>query len=460
MIFAKGRLWPSSRQDEILSGLEAYINRVRATKTLSRETVIRALSALGDRIWRGEFDGRIASLAAGEDAARYKKLAVSALNRENIELRLARELGSGPMPSAPGIRTEFRPLGTLFHIAAGNMDGLPALSAAEGLLTGNFNILKLPQADSGLTVEILSELCRAEPEIADFVAVFDTPSSDVAAMKKMAEMADGIVLWGGEEAERAVRNLAPAGAKLIEWGHRLGFCYVKTDFDALCAGDPDPRLISDLSGLAEHIALTGQLLCSSCQTVFLDTARREDMEAFARIFLPLLEEAVKKHPPAEIGVLAARSIRQRMIRMERALEKNGIDTPAEDRGSPEKDRAILEGRECSLILCRDSSLELSPLCMSVPVKRLPEKNLLPTLRRGESKGRLQTAGLICPDEDRGRLTDLLLRAGLTRVTAPARMSEPFPGESHDGEYPLRRYVRAADVEELGVRSEELGAARG
>ena len=88
--------------------------------------------------------------------------------------------------------------------------------------------------------------------------------------------------------------------------------------------------------------------------------------------------------------------------------------------------------------------------MSIPVKRLPEKNLLPTLRRGESKGRLQTAGLICPDEDRGRLTDLLLRAGLTRVTAPARMSEPFPGESHDGEYPLRRYVRAADVEELGV----------
>ena len=452
MIFAKSRFWPDDRQDEILSGLEAYINRVRATKRLEQERVIRALDALGRRVAAGEFDGRITALAAGEKAERYRAMAVRCLSRAYVEDRVRRELFMPADPPEAPIRTELRPLGTLFHIAAGNMDGLPALSAAEGLLTGNFNILKLPQADSGLTVEILSELCRAEPEIADFVAVFDTPSSDVAAMKKMAGMADGIVLWGGEEAERAVRNLAPAGAKLIEWGHRLGFCYVKTDFDALCAGDPDPRLISDLSVLAEHIALTGQLLCSSCQTVFLDTARREDMEAFARIFLPLLEEAVKKHPPAEIGVLAARSIRQRMIRMERALEKNGIDTPAEDRGSPEKDRAILEGLECSLILCRDSLLELSPLCMSIPVKRLPEKNLLPTLRRGESKGRLQTAGLICPDEDRGRLTDLLLRAGLTRVTAPARMSAPFPGESHDGEYPLRRYVRAADVEEGGAVS--------
>ena len=91
MIFAKGRLWPSSRQDEILSGLEAYINRVRATKTLPRETVIRALSALGDRISRGEFDGRIASLAA-------------ALRTANE--RLARETGGGFLAR---LRRFFRP---------------------------------------------------------------------------------------------------------------------------------------------------------------------------------------------------------------------------------------------------------------------------------------------------------------------------------------------------------------
>ena len=43
-----------------------------------------------------------------------------------------------------------RPLGVLLHIAAGNADGLPAFSVAEGLATGNINILKLPQADNGL----------------------------------------------------------------------------------------------------------------------------------------------------------------------------------------------------------------------------------------------------------------------------------------------------------------------
>ena len=78
------------------------------------------------------------------------------------------------------------------------------------------------------------------------------------------------------------------------------------------------------------------------------------------------------------------------------------------------------------------------------VKRLPRERLLPVLRL--SKGTLQTAGLICPEEERRTLADLLIRAGVNRVTRAGHMSDTFPGEAHDGEYPLRRYVRAVDEE--------------
>ena len=81
---------------------------------------------------------------------------------------------------------------------------------------------------------------------------------------------------------------------------------------------------------------------------------------------------------------------------------------------------------------------------NVLVKLLPRKDLLPTLRR--QKGRLQTAGLICSPEKREALTELLLRAGATRVTRAGSLSRSFPGEAHDGEYPLRRYTRIVDVE--------------
>lgn len=81
---------------------------------------------------------------------------------------------------------------------------------------------------------------------------------------------------------------------------------------------------------------------------------------------------------------------------------------------------------------------------NVLVKLLPARELLPTLRR--QRGRLQTAGLICPAGERERLTALLLRAGVTRVTRAGGLSDAFPGEGHDGEYPLRRYTRVVDVE--------------
>ncbi|MBP3521293.1 MAG: hypothetical protein J6J87_08115 [Oscillospiraceae bacterium] len=81
---------------------------------------------------------------------------------------------------------------------------------------------------------------------------------------------------------------------------------------------------------------------------------------------------------------------------------------------------------------------------NVFVKLLPRDQLLPAL--GRSKGFLQTAGLICPPVEREELAALLARAGVNRVTRPGAMSASFPGEAHDGEYPLRRYTRVVDVE--------------
>ena len=65
----------------------------------------------------------------------------------------------------------------LLHIAAGNVDGLPAYSVAEGLLTGNINILKLPQADNGLSIEILRQLIAVEPALTDFIFMVDKTSN-------------------------------------------------------------------------------------------------------------------------------------------------------------------------------------------------------------------------------------------------------------------------------------------
>lgn len=429
MILANGKLYDSSEQNAVLDRLEAEINGTRASLTLDVNTVIYAADTLGKKIADGEFNNIITAFL-GDTPDEYLKLAADFMNGDNLRFRIKQELGENfsvqqtitPPYGLKQATVKLMPLGTLFHIAAGNMDGLPAFSVLEGLLTGNVNILKLPQADNGLTVEIFRKLIEIEPKLAPFIYVFDTPSSDVAAMKKMSEFSDGIIVWGGDGAVSAVRALAPTGAKLIEWGHKLGFAYISgyENKDA------------ELTALANHIIDTRQLLCSSCQTIFLDT---EDMTAvtdFCREFLPYLEAAEKENPVTETGAIAEMSLRRYTEQLEGYI------------GKKSSNKQTFQGGRCSLTACEDSVLELSYMYGNCLVKRLPQNEIMATLRK--SKGYLQTAGLICTPDRRKELTDIIARAGVNRIMRAENMSVTFCGEAHDGEYPLRRYMRAVNIE--------------
>lgn len=429
MILANGKIYDSSEQNAVLDRLESEINDTRAKLTLDFNTVISAADTLGKKIADGEFNDIISEFL-GDTPDEYLKLAADFMNADNLRFRINQELGNNfsaehkitPPYGLKQATVKLMPLGTLFHIAAGNMDGLPAFSVLEGLLTGNVNILKLPQADNGLTIEIFRKLIEIQPKLAPFIYVFDTPSSDVSAMKKMAEISDGIIVWGGDAAVNAVRALAPTGAKLIEWGHKLGFAYISgyENKDA------------ELSALAKHIIDTRQLLCSSCQTIFIDTEDMTVITDFCCEFLPYLESAEKNKPITEVGAVAEMSLRRYTEQLEGYIEKKSSN------------KQMFQGGRCSLTACEDSVLELSYMYGNCLVKRLPQREIMATLRK--SKGYLQTAGLICTADKRDELTDILARTGVNRIMRAGNMSVTFCGEAHDGEYPLRRYMRVVNIE--------------
>lgn len=426
MILANGKRYESAMQDELLAGLEEKLNATLAGPGLEPETVIAAIDRLGQQAAEGAFDRELAALQI-DGAVQYKEMAVRLLRRDHLEFKLRTELGADfrpdritePPEGLRPLRVLARPLGVLLHIAAGNADGLPAFSVAEGLATGNINILKLPQADNGLTLTILEALLEIEPRLADYLYVFDTPSSDVGAIQKMAALSDGIVVWGGETAVAAVRRFAHPGTRLIEWGHRLSFAYLSGE---------RPR--AELEALARHIVATKQLLCSSCQVIYLDTADFGAVQAFCDRFWPMLEQAARAHRPSTIGAVAELSLRTYTDRLEAILDGGRVKPWS----SP----------LCSLIPKEDSKLELSPMFGNVLVKPLPRAQIIPVLR--QAKPYLQTAGLGCEPDCRQALIDLLVRAGVTRISYPGSMSEGIPGEAHDGVYPLRQYLRMVDVE--------------
>lgn len=419
MILAGGELFDSPEQDRILGGLADRINETRAHQTLSCAEVIDALGRISQRLAAGEFTQSLTDeflRSQVEFAARM--LSADAL-RQKVETELGEDWETPRQIGALQARTVA--IGVVMHVAAGNMDALPAWSVIEGLLTGNINILKLPQADSGLTIRFFQALIEESPKLRDFIYVFDTPSTDVPAMQRMAALSDGIAVWGGDAAVSAVRRLAPVGCKLIEWGHRLGFCYIS-------GTAPD----AELSALAAHITETRQLLCSSCQVIFLDTREMSGVHAFCERFLPVLEAAARRLPDADIGAAAELTLRRYTDELERILS-----------GGMPSGRRVYQGTRVSVTACEDSALELSDMNGNVLVKRLPQTQVMAALR--QAKDYLQTAGLICPASDREALAGLLMRGGVNRVLPPGQMSHTFPGESHDGEYALRRYTRTVDL---------------
>lgn len=417
MILANGKLYDSGRQGEVLACMEERINRTMEGKHLEADMVISALACLGQKL---------------EQRYGYPQ-AAGMFSREAMEDRLMRELGNarpyGSVKPSPNSRisTRVMPLGTLLHIGAGNADFLPAYSVAEGLLTCNVNILKLPGADSGASLEMLRMLIDIQPELADYIYVFDTSSKDRDALMQLAGLADGIVVWGGDGAVTQVRSLAPPGIRLVEWGHKLGFAYISgyTDREA------------ELAALAGHMMATKQLLCSSCQTVFIDTESYEEILEFGRGFLDYLERAADRFPGSNPIVAGAISLRHYNDELERIVYGEGTGG-----------NRIFQGKGCSVTVCGDMELELSPMFGNCLIKRLPRNKAFGCLRR--HKGHLQTAGLICAGECREELVKLLCSCGVSRITDAGSMSALFADGTHDGEYPLRRYVRFVDVEDPGT----------
>ncbi len=430
MILYAGKTYDSSEQNRLLDELKDRIPETLAKEPLAPDVVIDAIDKLRQDTLAGKFDELLINLP--QDAVEsYKAQAAVLLSKDMLRLKLKTELQDTSDYETDGaegfsrIKVKTMPLGVILHIAAGNMDFLPAYSLAEGLLTGNINILKLPSADDGLSLKLIMQLIEYEPELTDYIYVFDTPSSDVYGMQKMASLSNGISVWGSDIAIDAVRKMAPTGVKLIEWGQKLGFCYV-SHLEKQSNAD------EELVALAEHIANTKQLLCSSCQVIYINSESEEEKKLFAQRFAPLLEEAVGKNKTDEIGVRARDTLVSYTARLKGML------------GEEEVSSDVIKKRGCSVIISDNSKLELSPMMCNVLVKNLPEDKLTKVLI--ESKNYLQTAGLICPDEERGRLTDALLRSGLIRVTKGGNMSAYFPGESHDGDYALRRYIRHVNIE--------------
>ena len=420
MIFYNGQIYEPEKQNELMNRLESDILKtLNSGYSLKPETVIDACDELASKFKAGEFDDIIKPFLTTFDInPEYFEEALYLFTKEGMRIKVDTELTDEPKLINGQFKRERYPLGVILHIAAGNLDVLPAYSVVEGLLAGNINILKLPMGDSGLSVKLIKELTNICPELNPFIYVFDVPSTETESIKRLADLSDAIAVWGGDAAVSAVRQFASINTKIISWGHKLSFAYAEED----CTDE-------ELALLAKAVCKTNQTLCSSCQGIFLDTDSDEKLDAFGERFFKIFCDVNEKSRPVDYGMKAKNAINLYNEKLEMHVTKN----------------KILAGNGISVIVKRDSELELSYMYRNVWIKKLPESKIT-TLHK--HKNYLQTASVLTSNpEKKAKISKLLATAGVVRITSPDTMSRSVAGEAHDGTYALREYSRIVEIDE-------------
>ena len=429
MNLVNGKIMSADECDFVLEHIDEMLLDTLRKPPLNIDLVIAACDTLVKNLDKLEVMNKLPELGINAELVSiYRAQIEEMLGADAIRERLHLELGQDyPNPqqltyahSGATALQLIAPLGVLFHITAGNVDGLPFISILEGLLTGNINIIKLPQEEGGITVSLLEALFKLEPTLREYVYAFDYSSKDLYAMKKLAAVADAIVIWGGDEAVSAVRKLADPNTKIIEWGHKISFAYVTKE----------GATNASLEKLARHICLTNQLFCSACQGVFVDTEDIREVYDFCEKFLPVLERVCREHPLDA----AARLFVQAEITLE-DYHRQIAGTAGEKR--------LFRAEHCSITACADSRLETSAMYRNLWARPLKRADIL-TLR--PYKNYLQTAALICAEAEHKELSQQLLQAGLVKISDGYEMSNYAFGEAHDGMFTLRSYTKLVSIQ--------------
>ena len=419
MILYKGEIYPNEKQAELISSLkeDMYLT-LNKKETLSYMTVIDACDKLYQRVFNHEFDHIALPLLSAlnmpySSLERYAKV----FSKEGLLKKIDIELGdlkNGVLSLDEDNNRYYEPLGILFHIAAGNVDLLPAYSVVEGLLVGNINILKLPTGDNGLSILLLKELIKEAPVLKDYIYVFDVPSTEIETIKQLSNLADATIVWGGDEAQKAARAFVDIHSSIISWGHKISFSYVDSGVTN-----------EEIEDLCKSICLSNQLFCSSSQGIYVNTDSKEELHSLAKRVLPIFAKVSKEMNTLPLTMKAKNSL---LIYNDK-LEGNADNIYSDD--------------GVSIIVKEDNKLELSYLFQNIWIKPLKKEDIVNVLK--PNKNLLQTVSINKELKDKEDIIRLLAKAGATRITNLGDSSRMLAGESHDGEYALRRYIRVVET---------------
>jgi hypothetical protein len=240
--------------------------------------------------------------------------------------------------------------------------------------------------------------------------------------------ADLVVVYGGDETVRSVRERLPATTRLVAYHHRLSAAVVGRD---ALAGD---ALSAAADAGAHAAAMFDHRGCVSPHVIFVE----EGGVAGARDFAVALGAALER---------LGRSLPVGTLSPEEGAVVQQLRGSAELRAAAGEPVELYRARDGSWTVLLEPPGAIEP-CLGRTVRVHPVADVHEAARHLAIVGaHLQTVGVAGVSGERlERLADALGEIGAIRVCALSDVAFPPPWWHHDGQGPLRSLVRWVDLE--------------
>lgn len=347
-------------------------------------------------------------------------------NRASMEFQVREELGGADVldgwrevrdaPSGRTLRTRAFPP-RLIHVIAGNAPGVAAMSVMRGALTKGVHLLKLPSNDLFSATAILRTLeavAPGHPVSRSFSAAYwRGGDAAVEGVLCRPQFFDKIVAWGGESTIRSAKQYVGPGFELVAFDPKTSISLIGREAFA-----SDAALAEAAECGAADATIMNQQACASSRVQYVEGSA-DEVDRYCALLQARL--GVQRETASACGNPLPHGLRD---------EIDGLrDMPPDYRvwGG-------YEGR--GLVIRSTEPVEFHPdgrVVNVVPVASLAEATR-------QANVATQTVG-VYPAARKAELRDALAAAGVQRVVTLGQAVAFEPGLSHDGFYPLQRFVR-------------------
>ncbi|NUM57248.1 MAG: hypothetical protein HUU56_01375 [Bdellovibrionaceae bacterium] len=358
------------------------------------------------------------------------------MSEKELRKKLVKELGTDTPFSMKkdqnkdGVFEAYSPLGVILQITPSNDSLLPILSALEGLLSGNINILKLSSHSSDFSRIFFQEFIKENLDfLGSRIAILKFSSQRKKLLESLMLHLDALVAWGGEEAISELKRLTPEKVKFIDWGHKISFSYVSSKAKQELTPDLLKSIVND-------IFIYNQQACSSPQCLYLEDASSDDLKHFATLLHNSIKENLTYYKFLKPSSMEAAEIQKTVLVVEA------------QRSLPGNQSAVIKdahGR-WRLLVDDNPGLRASPLYGTLWIKSIKRDQIMEVLRPLRSY--LQTVGLSCALSEVLELKQLFYQSGVNRIKPLGQMHDSYTGEPHDGYSALVRYTKKISLDSV------------